>query len=71
MKHTAKKKKLEHTAMPLLTDADKKGKQAEEKQIFSLLSSSNAFRKSAKQMQDKDIPDQQKEIEKIRTKLQA
>ena len=64
----AGRKELEGRAKKLMTDADKKAKDAESKKDFYLLSSSNALRKRAKLLSEKDIPEQEKKIEELEAK---
>ncbi len=66
-----KKKTLETTATTLLADADKKAKLAENKQDFSLLSSSNALRLKVNQISEKDLPKCIKKIDDLTMKMKS
>ena len=65
----SKKKCLEETRTKMLTEADKKAKQAEEKHDFVLLASSNALRQRANEMKNSEISDITNTISGLRKKL--
>ena len=67
----AGRKELEGRAKKLMTDADKKAKDAESKKDFHLLSSSNALWKRAKLLFEKDIPEQEKKTDELRSQMQT
>ena len=66
-----KRKKLEKSAINLLADADKKANEAEKRQNFFLLTSSNALRKKAKDIMDKDIPELDQVIDDLNKKIKS
>ena len=64
------KKKIEKSITTVFGEAIAKAKKAEEKHDSTLLNASNGLRKKATDMK-KDLPNLEKEIEKLKRKLQA